>query len=445
MSTPLLAIHHSDEAEKTTLGALLLDPEAIVYVAPLLKHEDFYDPVYRDIYKAIVQLYEQSVPIDFVTVNQALQHHGRLQQIGGSAFLAQLATDVPTASHVIRYAETVREKSRRRQLIRLGQQIAALGQDYDKSTEELMEAAEQGILQVSRHGMGDKPVDLIALRDERYEHYAAVHEAEDKSAHYGLTTGFRDLDELLIGLPPGDLIIVAARPSMGKTAFAQQIAQQVVENLDKTVTIFSLEMSKEQLADRTFAGALGVSTHMLRKGLLPEADFQRMGKVFDGIKGERLFIDDDADRTLVNLRSKARRQQMEHGLDLLIVDYLQLIEVTGPTVKENRVQQISQVSRQLKQLARELHIPVIAVSQLSRNVENRPDKRPQLSDLRESGSIEQDADTVLMLYREDYYDEDTDRTGMTDVYVRKHRQGPTGRFELLFNRERMAFSNVAQR
>jgi len=193
---------------------------------------------------------------------------------------------------------------------------------------------------------------------------------------------------------------------------------------------------------RTIFLPLGVSTHTLRKGLLPEADFQRMGKVFDGIKGDRLFIDDDADRTLINLRSKARRQQMEHGLDLLIVDYLQLIEVTGPVVKENRVQQISQISRQLKQLARELQVPIIALSQLSRNVENRPDKRPQLSDLRESGSIEQDADTVLMLYREDYYDEETDRSGITDVYVRKHRQGPTGRFELLFNRERMAFSNV---
>lgn len=190
------------------------------------------------------------------TVNQVLQSHAQIQQIGGSAFLAQLTEDVPTASNVTRYAETVREKSRRRQLIRLGQQIATLGQDCDKSTDELMEAAEQGILEVTRHGAGEKPVDLIALRDERYEHYAAVHEAEDKSAYYGLTTGFRELDELLIGLPPGDLIIVAARPSMGKTAFAQQIAHQVVDNLDKTVTIFSLEMSKEQLADRTFAGAL---------------------------------------------------------------------------------------------------------------------------------------------------------------------------------------------
>ncbi len=436
---------HSVEAERTVLGALILDPDAITQVAGVLEPNDFYDPVLANIYAAIRGLYELGTPIDFLTVTQALNDNKKIQEIGGSAFLAELAGAVPTASHVAVYAKIVREKGVKRHAAKVGRQIEQIASDSEKSADEVIESAEQGILQLSRQSTDSKPVDLIELRDERYEHYTAIYQAEDKEGLCGLTTGFVDLDTLLTGMPAGDLLVIAARPSMGKTAFALNIAKHVADSLDKSVMICSLEMSKEQLADRIFAGALEVTTHDLKKGLLKEADFKRMGSVFDGVKGGRIYVDDDPDTSLVNLRSKARRQQIEHGLDLLIVDYLQLIELTGKAAGENRVQQMSQISRNLKKLARELSVPVIALSQLSRACELRAPPVPILADLRESGSIEQDADTVLMLYREDYYRDESDRPGITDVYVRKHRQGPTGRIELHFNRSRMSYESISKR
>jgi replicative DNA helicase len=377
MTEPFVATPpHSLIAEKTTLGALLLDGDAMLDVAPVLKPEDFYDPVHAAIYSAMQRLYESRSPIDFTTVAAAINDNPKIQAIGGSAFLAGLAHDVPTSSHIKKYADIVREKSLRRQLERHGKRLAALAQDNDRTAGELLETAEQEILRLSRQSAQQTSFDLADLREERFSHYAEVYEAEEKAAFYGLTTGFSDLDRLLTGLPPGDLIVLAARPSMGKTAFALDIAQHVVNSLDKIVMLISLEMSKEQVADRILAGALGVSTHDLKKGMIEEEHFKEMGTVFDGIRKDRLFIDDDPDSTLANLRSKARRQQMENGLDLLIVDYLQLIDVGRRVAPENRVQEVSKISRDLKRLARELRVPVIAVSQLSRNVENRAGQTP---------------------------------------------------------------------
>ena len=412
-------------------------------VAGLLKPEDFYEPAHADIYEAMLKLLNQSKPIDLLTVTTQLQDSDRISAAGGSAYIAELTTIAPAVVNVEAYATIVRDTSIKRRVAKLGTRISAYGNDSTQSVDDVLETAERGILEISRNRTDRTSVDLADLREERFAHYAEVYEAEDKAAFYGLTTGFPDLDRLLTGLPAGDLIVLAARPSMGKTALALDIAQHVVNKLDKIVTLISLEMSKEQVADRILAGALRVSTHDLKKGLIEEEHFRKMGAVFDGIRQERFYIDDDCDSTLANIRSRARRQQMEHGLDLLIVDYLQLIEVGGRAAPENRVQEVSKISRDLKRLARELKIPVIAVSQLSRNVENRSDRRPQLADLRESGSIEQDADTVLMLYRDDYYNELSDQPGVTDIYVRKQRQGPTGRVSVRFNRERMCHEPLA--
>jgi replicative DNA helicase len=258
----------------------------------------------------------------------------------------------------------------------------------------------------------------------------------------GVSTGFHSLDARLSGLQPSDLVIIAARPGMGKTSLALNIAQNASIRSGKTVGVFSLEMSKEQLVDRLFASMMGVDSWKLQKGKLDDTDFQRMGPIMDELNKANIFIDDTVSSTIHELKAKARRLQMEHGLDLIIVDYLQLMSTGLPSYSGNRVQEISEISRSLKSLGRELHIPILALSQLSRAVESRPGNIPQLSDLRESGSIEQDADVVLMLYREDMYEEDSDRPGMCDVYIRKHRNGPTGRFELMFKKEQMRFYDV---
>lgn len=431
---------HNSEAEKTTIGALLLDPSAMNKVAGTLNTADFFDPTYRAIFAAIADQHELGTAFDFVTVSNALSEHKQFQAAGGSAFLAEIVASVPTASHIDVYAKLVRGDSVKRHVAMLGQQMAATAVDPEKTSLEVIETAEQGILALSRGSSESTTFDLADLHTERFDHYVAVYEAEDKAALFGLTTGFPDLDRLITGLPASDLIVVAARPSMGKTALALDMARHVVNRLEKKVLFISLEMSKEQLVDRWMAGALGVSTHDLRKGYLDEEHFEQMGPAFDAIPKDRFFIDDDFDSTLTHLRSKARQQQMEHGLDLLIVDYLQLLEVGGKTAPENRVQEVSKISRALKQLARELRVPVIALSQLSRNLEHRNDKRPRLADLRESGSIEQDADTVLMLHRDDDVDAEP---GLTELYVRKQRQGPTGMLELRFNKRQMQFESVA--
>ncbi len=432
---------HSTEAERTVIGALMLDPDAIIKVSDFLKPDDFYDPVYRDIFAGIMDLYTNHEPVDFVTVTSKLSDNKKLQSIGGSAFLAQLTAEVPTSSHIYQYGQIVKTKAVHRRIIGAGQKISGLGYVEDRGVPELLEEVEKTVFDISNTFLKDKFVHIREVLNDRYERFAELHESDDEIIK-GVSTGFQAIDNKLSGLQPSDLVILAARPSMGKTALALNIAQNAAIRHNKNVGIFSLEMSKEQLVDRLFASMLGVDSWKLQKGKLDDTDFQNMGPIMDELNKANIFIDDSVGSSIPELRAKARRLQMEHGLDLLIVDYLQLMSTGNMSYAGNRVQEISEISRSLKQLGRELHIPIVALSQLSRAVESRPGNIPQLSDLRDSGSIEQDADVVLMMYREDYYEEDSDRPGLTDIYIRKHRNGPTGRVELMFKKEHMRFYDV---
>lgn len=433
---------HSTDAEKTVLGALLLDPDAIIKISDFLTPEDFYDPTYKLIFSAIYQLHQNHEVIDFVTVSNKLAGNSKIDEVGGSSFLAALASDVPTSSHVYQYGQIVKTKSVHRRIIRAGDKIKALGYEENRNIPELLDEVEKSVFDISNLFMKDKFVHIRDILEMRYEKFAEMHESEDEDAVKGVPSGFHALDAKLSGFQPSDLIIIAARPSMGKTSLALNIAQNAAIKSGKSVGIFSLEMSKEQLVDRLFASMLGVDSWKLQKGKLEDSDFQNMGPIMDELNKSKIFIDDSVASSIPELRAKARRLQMEHGLDLLVIDYMQLMSTGNQSYAGNRVQEISEISRSLKQIGRELHVPVIALSQLSRAVENRPGNIPQLSDLRESGSIEQDADIVLMMYREDYYEEDSDRPGMTDIYIRKHRNGPTGRIEMLFKKEQMRFYDV---
>jgi replicative DNA helicase len=445
MSSPLIVSRpHSSEAERTTIGALLMDPDRIIDVAPVVQPEDFFDPTYRTIYAAIRTLYENRQPIDFVTVAEALRGDTNIQSLGGSAFLSTLAANVPTSAHGAHYAAIVRDKAMHRQLLDVGAAITQRAGDDRLTAIEALERAEQGLLAIARHAKDSKPQHIAEVGQESYERYARLHDTSDKSALFGLTTGFRDLDDMVTGLSPGSLVIVAARPSVGKSSFALDIARHAAASQGKNVAVFSLEMTKQEIMDRIIAGFLGVEAWKLKRGELTSDDFNRMGLLFDQLKSHPLYIDDDPDTTISNLRSKARRQQMEHGLDLLVIDYLQLIEVTDRAAGENRTQQVSHISRSLKNLARELGVPIIALSQLSRSTEQRTPPIPILSDLRDSGGIEQDADIVLMLYREDMYNEDCAEPGETDVYIRKNRNGPVGRAGLFFDKKKMSFRDLVR-
>lgn len=427
------------EAEKSVLGSVLLEKEAIIQVADLLKVDDFYAGPHRLIYEAMLDLFDKRTPIDLLTLTEALRDRKQLDDAGGSTYLAELTVYVPTTAHLVEHAFIVKNKATLRRLIASGSFIAGLGYDEDKELDQLLEAAEKALFNVTQAFIRNKFVHIKEILNQRYEEFAMLHDAEDKDAVRGVPSGFKSLDFRLGGFKSGDLVILAARPSMGKTSLALNIAQNAAVRNNKTVGIFSLEMSKEQLVDRIFASLLGVDSWKLNKGMLSDEDFSRLGEVMDELIDAKLFIDDSAASSVLELKSKARRLQIEHGLDMIVIDYLQLISGNNPN---NRVQEISEISRGLKALARELQIPIIALSQLSRAVENRPGRIPQLSDLRESGSIEQDADIVLMMYREDYYEEDSDRPGMTDIYIRKHRNGPVGRVELKFSKEAMRFYDV---
>jgi replicative DNA helicase len=432
---------HSPEAERTVLGALLLDPEAIIKISDFLLPADFYDPTYREIYQTMYGLYLAHEPIDFVTVSSRLADNQTIQKIGGSAFLAELASSVPTSSHVYQYGQLVKAKALHRNIIEAGRKIVGLGYEVDRAVPELLDEVEKTIFNITNAFLKEKFVHIRDVLDERYEKFAEIHASGEETTK-GVSTGFQALDFKLSGLHPSDLVILAARPSMGKTSLAMNIAVNAAVRAHKTVGIFSLEMSKEQLVDRLFASMLGVDSWKLQRGKLDDSDFQNMGPIMDELSKANIFIDDTSASSMTEFRTKARRLQMEHGLDLLIVDYLQLMSTNNANYAGNRVQEISEISRSIKQIARELRIPILALSQLSRAVEARPDKSPQLSDLRESGSIEQDADVVLMLYRDDYYNEDSDKQGVTDVYIRKHRNGPTGRVELMFKKEQMRFYDI---
>jgi replicative DNA helicase len=433
---------HSNDAEKSVLGSLLIDKDAMIKVADLLIPQDFYYEQNAMVYKAITELFNKRAPIDLIMVANNLEEKGELKKVGGRSYLAELTHIVITSTHIYQYATIVKQKATLRKLIKSGHAITGLGYEETKDIDELLEEAEKAIFNISQNFVNDKFIHIKDILATTYEKIADLHDEEGQDKYRGISTGFKGLDNILSGLQPSDLVILAARPAMGKTSFALNIAQNVSKT-NKSVGIISLEMSKEQLVERMFCSLLSVDSWKLRTGKLSEEDFARIGTVMDELNSAKIFIDDSISGSIMELRAKARRLQMEHGLDLLVIDYLQLMSVSGKGGSiTNRVQEISEISRSLKTLARELRIPVIALSQLSRAVENRPIKIPQLSDLRESGSIEQDADVVLMIYREDYYEEDTDRQGVTDIFIRKHRNGPIGRVEMMFKKEQMRFYDI---
>lgn len=433
---------HSSEAEKSVLGCIMIEKNAILKIADFLFPEDFYYDIHGIIYAGMLELFAKRSPIDLLTVHNWLKDNGKIEEIGGQSYLEELCNEVLTASHVYQYALIVKQKSTLRKLIHSGSAIAGLGYKEDEDVDELVDEAEQELFKVSQNFMRNRFVHVKDILSGTYEKISDLHDPQAAEKYKGLATGFRGLDHILTGLQASDLVILAARPSMGKTAFALNMGLNVALK-GKTVGIISLEMSKEQLVERLFVSLLGVDSWKMRTGQLTQEDFMRMGQVMDQLNNCKIFIDDSPGSSTAEMRAKARRLQMEHGLDLLIVDYLQLMSLgRGGFSITNRVQEISEISRSLKALARELHIPILALSQLSRAVEQRPVKIPQLSDLRESGAIEQDSDVVLMMYREDYYEEDTDRQGITDIYIRKHRHGMVGRAELLFKKEQMRFFDI---
>ncbi len=434
---------YSLEAEKSTIGSLLIDKDSIVKISDFLKAEDFYHDAHRLVYQAVCDLYDKRSPIDLVTLTNILEDREQLKIIGGASYLALLANEVPTATHIFQYATIVKQKAILRKLILAGDKIKSFGYMENEDIENLIDQAEKTLFGVSQTFMADRFVHVKDILNKTYEKISDLHDPDTKEKYRGIPTGFKSLDNIMSGLQPSDLVIIAARPSMGKTAFALNIAQNIAKR-GKSVGIMSLEMSKEQLVERMFCSLLSVDSWKMRTGRLTDEDFSKIGNIMDELNSMKIFIDDSIGNSIAELKAKARRLKMESGLDVLVIDYLQLMSsgsISG-SFQVNRVQEISEISRSLKSLARDLSIPIIALSQLSRAVELRPSKIPQLSDLRESGAIEQDADVVLMMYREDYYEEDTERKGVTDLFIRKHRNGPTGHIELAFKKEQMKFLDI---
>ncbi|HSX08317.1 MAG TPA: replicative DNA helicase [Candidatus Saccharimonadales bacterium] len=429
------------EAEASLLGALLIDSDALVKVADVISAEDFFDARHLRIYEAMQTLYEKRSPIDVLTLSDQLKSNGFLDAVGGPAYLTELTNFVPTAAHAEQYADIIAQKAVRRRLITASQQIVGLGFDESKALRELIEEAETSLFQVSQQHVKQSIVSLESILADSFERLDDLH--KDKKKIRGVPTGFRDLDNMLAGLQRSDLFILAARPSMGKTAFVMNLAHQIAVQAKESVLIFSLEMSKEQLVDRLLSMESGVDAWALRTGNLTDSDFEKLSIAMGTLSEAPIYIDDTPGITVGDLRTKARREAHKHPLGLIIVDYLQLMSGGSRfSSSDNRVQEVSEISRGLKGVARELNVPLIALSQLSRSVDSRSPAIPVLSDLRESGSIEQDADVVAFLYREDYYNPDTDRQNIMEVLIRKHRNGPTGTVELYFDREKQRIRSL---
>ncbi len=431
----------NSEAEASLLGALLIDGDAVVKIADQLQATDFFEGRHQRIYEAILQLYEQHEAIDVLTLTDRLSNNGQLDAIGGPAYLTELTNFVPTAAHVEQYADIVAQKALRRRLITASKDIAGLGYDESKELRELIEEAESRLFEVSQQHVKQNAISLETILAESFDRLDELH--KDKNKIRGIPTGFNDIDEKLAGFQRSDLVVLAARPSMGKTALALNFAHNIAVQADQPVLIFSLEMSKEQLVDRLLSMESGVDAWALRTGNLTDADFEKIGRAMGTLSEAPIFIDDTPSITVSDLRTKARREAHNRPLGLIIVDYLQLMSGGSRFNSDaNRVQEVSEISRSLKGVARELNVPVLALSQLSRSVENRNPQIPQLADLRESGSIEQDADVVLFIYREELYNPDTDRQKLADILIKKHRNGPVGNLELYFDTERQRFRSV---
>lgn len=430
---------HNIDAEKSLLGAVLIDDETLADISEHVTVKDFYEKPHGIIYGAMMRLYERHKPVDLLTVTDELKRKSELEAVGGSAYISELTNYVPTAAHAESYAEIVAQKAVRRRLIRASGDISELGYDEETSTQELLEKAESELFAVSDQSLKQDLVSIESILTESFDRMEELH--RNKGQLRGVKTGYRDLDNMTAGLQRSDLIILAARPAMGKTTLVTNLAYNVATIAKQPVLFFSLEMSKEQLVDRMLADASGVDAWNIRTGNLSDEDFSKLSEAMGEMAEAPIYIDDTPGVSVLEMRTKARRAAHEQPLGLIIVDYLQLMQASGAAAG-NRVQEVSEISRGLKLIARELNVPVIALSQLSRSVESRTPQIPQLADLRESGSIEQDADIVMFIYREAYYNPETDRQNITDLIIAKHRNGPTGSVQLYFHPERLRFMSL---
>ena len=433
----------SIEAEQSVLGALLIDKDAVIEVAEFLRADDFYRGHHGTIYAAILDLYERREPVDLVTVSEVLERNGHLDAVGGSAYLTSLINLTPTAVNAVHYGRIVERKAVLRNLIAAAGRIAGIGYEETADVSAAVDRAEQELFAVSQKRIEAGFSPLKALLHSAYDRLDYLH--QHKGEISGVKTGFKDLDTLTTGLQRSDLIVLAARPSIGKTSLALNIAEHAAVREGKTVGIFSLEMSKEQLVLRLLSSVANIDSQRLRTGFLEEMDFTRLAPAMNNLAEAPIYIDDTPNISTMELRTKARRLQAEAGLDMLVVDYLQLMQSTIQSRDANRVQEVSEITRGLKSLARELQVPVVALSQLSRQAEMRESKEPRLSDLRESGSIEQDADLVIFLWREkDHGTEEADADGeVVKLRLAKHRNGPTGELALWFKKRQTRFISYA--
>lgn len=438
------------EAEQSLLGALLIDKDSIIRVADIVRTEDFYKESHAVIYEAILDLFGRHEPIDILSLTSKLEEHGKLEMIGGRSYLMTLANSVPTASHVVHYANIVQKKATLRRLLTAAGEITSLGYNEEEDVEVVLDKAEQKLFSVSQKYLKQIFIPIKNILAEAFDRIDELH--REKGKLRGLTTGYHDLDNILAGLQKSDLIVLAARPSVGKTSLAMDIARNVATKAKIPVGIFSLEMSKEQLVDRLLCSEAGVDLWKMRTGKLSDRDedddFPRIGHAMGVLSEAPIFIDDSATSNIMEIRTKARRLQIEHGLGLLIIDYLQLMESRSQKA-DNRVQEVAEITRSLKGIARELNIPVLALSQLSRAVEARSPAIPKLADLRESGSIEQDADVVLFIYRKamdrNFREVTPEERNIAEIHIAKHRNGPTGIVNLFFDENRVSFKNLERR
>lgn len=431
---------HSIDAEQSVLGSILLNKDCISEVADILRPGDFYKEAHANIYAAIMALYSRSEPVDLITLTEELKRRDSMEAVGGIAYITELSTVVPTTTNVRNYAKIVKEKAILRELIGASYKILEASYADSESVERILELSEKNIFDISQEKSGDNMRPISEVLMSAYEVMEEL--SRNKGAITGTTTGFTDLDRKTSGLQKTDLVLIAARPAMGKTAFALNLAQNAALKGKSSVAIFSLEMSKEQLIQRMISAQSHVELNKIKSGSLSEDEWPKIIEAMGVLAKANIHIDDTPGISVMEIRSKCRRLKMEKGLDMVLIDYLQLMESDAGV--ESRQQEIAKISRSLKIIAKELNCPVIALSQLSRAPELRSDHRPMLSDLRESGAIEQDADIVMFIYRDDYYHEDTEKKNIGEIIIAKHRHGETGTVELVWMGEFQKFHNIAR-
>ncbi|MBK8618862.1 MAG: replicative DNA helicase [Anaerolineales bacterium] len=432
-------VPHSREAEEAVVGAVLINPEAYYDVAQFLDADDFYIHRNKWVWEAFVRLHEQRIPVDLLTLSEELDRSSQLAEVGGSAYLTSLISQVPSSLNAESYGRIVEGHSIRRKMINAANKIASVAYNEASTVDEVMNEAEKAVFNVSERRLKHDLLPISAVLSDYYDRIDDL--AKRPNEIHGVPTGFIDLDKLLTGLQPSDLLIIAGRPGQGKTGFMLSIAKNASLTHKKHVAIFSLEMSNEQVVQRLIAQETGIDSQRLRNGQLLEHEWPLFTHAIEVFSDTHIYLDDTPAITPLQLRTKCRRLHMEYGIDLIIIDYLQLMG--GDTRNDNRVQEVSHISRSLKVLARELNVPVLTGAQLSRAVEQRTDKRPVLSDLRESGSLEQDADIVMFIYRPDQYEKDSDRQNIAQIIVAKHRNGPVGEVDLIFRGALAKFENAA--